>query len=250
MSMTDEEKIELYKKRKSKNSTSDKEYELAKNEEFTKSQQEILEQNYINQKNELSSAQSLAEQSASISNEKLMKYLDQYQRASGLAVGQRGSAYIQASNNYANTRADIAKTYTDKQADLLNAYTSQKLTNEQNNYSKEIDILDKYRQKELEDEALERERIQWKAQMDAYNQDRAWEAEDRDYQKNYVEDSYWYSSATNRIDQMIAKLSDKDGNLSESSKRAILKELDSYKDKFSDKAFTNKLLDYYKTQTY
>ena len=58
--------------------------------------QGLLDENVQNQQTAIKSAQTTAQQSASVSQEKLLKYIGQNQMASGVAAGQRGSDYINA----------------------------------------------------------------------------------------------------------------------------------------------------------
>lgn len=131
---------------------SDKDYELNMNRENALSQQGLLDQNLQNQQTAIKSAQKTAQQSASVSQEKLLKYIGQNQMASGVAAGQRGSDYINANNAYVQNRGAIANTSAQAQSDLLNSYASQKLQNEQNELNRQTSILDKYRELDLVNE--------------------------------------------------------------------------------------------------
>lgn len=131
---------------------SDKDYELNMNRVNALSQQGLLDQNLQNQQTAIKSAQTTAQQSASVSQEKLLKYIGQNQMASGVAAGQRGSDYINANNAYVQNRGAIANTSAQAQSDLLNSYASQKLQNEQNEFNRQTSILDKYRELDLVNE--------------------------------------------------------------------------------------------------
>lgn len=152
--MTNEELLEWAKLNRTKKpeGMSDKDYELSMNRENALSQQGLLDQNLQNQQTAIKSAQTTAQQSASVSQEKLLKYIGQNQMASGLAAGQRGSDYINANNAYVQNRGAIANTSAQAQSDLLNSYASQKLQNEQNEFNRQTSILDKYRELDIVNE--------------------------------------------------------------------------------------------------
>ena len=141
---------------------SDKDYELNMNRANAMSQEGVLGENVQNQQAAIKSAQTTAQQSASVSQEKLLKYIGQNQMASGIAAGQRGSDYINANNAYVQSRGAIANTSAQAQSDLLNSYASQKLQNEQNEFNRQTSILDKYRELDLINEDRQGSRdLEW-----------------------------------------------------------------------------------------
>ncbi len=152
--MTDEELLELYNKKVKPEGMTDKDYELNMNKANKLQQDKILQDNLTSQQSAIEQQQKNAEQSASIANEKLLKYLGQKQISSGLASGQTSSDFINANNSYVANRANIANNTATQQAELLNTYNTNKLQNETNAYNNEISILDKYRQRDIEDKQL------------------------------------------------------------------------------------------------
>ena len=152
--MTKEELLEWAKRNKTKkpDDMSEKDYELTMNQANYTEQQGLLDQNLASQKAALKQAQTTAQQAASVSLDKLMKYINQNQISSGLAAGQKGTDYINAQNAYMQNRANIAQGAAQSESELLNAYASQKLQSEQNQYNNLVSILDKYRNRGIEDE--------------------------------------------------------------------------------------------------
>ncbi|MBQ7308215.1 MAG: hypothetical protein IJW82_06800 [Clostridia bacterium] len=110
----------------------------------------LASQSYNSQKDLIKSETTTAQQNADISNQILMKYLNQNHIASGMAVGQRNSDYIQAQNNYNNTLASIEK---NKQDSIKQALLEQNTALANNNtihYNNEQDILNMYAQEQKE----------------------------------------------------------------------------------------------------
>lgn len=270
--MKDEELLEWYKNNPTKPvDMTQKDYEINRNNALKLQQDVVLKQNLESQQAAIAKAQSQAQQSASISNEKLMKYLGQTQLSNGIAKGQTSTDFINANNSYLTNRANIANNALDKQTELLNSYTSNKLANEQDAYNNEIAILDKYRQRDIEDKQLQqadedrqqadedrqRDIQKWELEMDAYRQelqnimeDRQTSREEKVKAEQESQDIYWLEAANDRINSMITSLMDKKGNLSDLNKSKIDAELESYKSKFNSEDYYNKLLDLYKTLLY
>ena len=146
----DKELLDWYKSNKYKGNLSNKDYELNLNKgnylyqnEILKNQKQIEEQNLQNLKNS-------QEQSVSISNEKLMKYLQDSQNASGIAQGQKGTDFIDANNTYLTNRAKINNDYAQNKQNLIDKYNTGIFENNTNYTNQEISILDKYRDIEKE----------------------------------------------------------------------------------------------------
>ena len=203
---------------------SDKDYELNINRANTLSQQGLLDENLQNQQTAIKSAQTTAQQSASVSQEKLLKYIGQNQMASGIAAGQRGSDYINANNAYVQNRGAIANTSAQAQSDLLNSYASQKLQNEQNEFKMQTSILDKYRE------------------LGFINEDR-----------QGSRDLEWIATAQEALGGIYEKLAedvlDKDGNiidihLTSEGKEKFIAEIEKYRSKMSEEGF-EKLMSLY-----
>lgn len=262
--MTDEELLEWYKNGSKKtDEMSDKDYELNMNNALKLQKNETLKQNLNNQQAALAKAQTNAQQSASISNEKLMKYLGQKQLASGVASGQTGSDFINANNSYMQTRANISSNAIAQNNELLDNYASNKLQNETDAYNNQISILDKYKQQEIQDQQLANEeedrkmqKEQWELEMEAYRQelqnimeDRETSAQEKQEAKEEQEDIDWFTLAEYRLTQLVSASTDEEGNLSDEAKQQILKELESYKDKFNSPNYYERLLDLYRTET-
>ena len=260
--MTDEELLDWYKNGATKpEGMSDKDYELNMNNALKLQKNETLQQNLSNQQAALAKAQTNAQQSASISNEKLMKYLGQKQLASGTASGQTGSDFINANNNYLQTRATIANNAVAENNDLLDNYASNKLANETEAYNNQLSILEKYRQQDIENQQLANEeedrqmqKEQWELEMEAYRQelqnimeDREASAQEKQEAKEESEDLEWLELASNRLSQMSLALLDEEGNLSHEAKQRILNELETYKDRFNSSRYYEQLLDLYRT---
>lgn len=256
--MSDEELLEWYKNNSVKPADmSQQDYELNINKALKLKQDNALKQNLQNQQDTINKSKSSALQSASISNEKLMKYLEQTQLASGIAKGQRGSDYINANNNYLSARANIENNAIAKHQELLNNYTADKLANEQSAHNNEINILDKYRNQALEDEDRKMRNDQWQLEMDAYKQEMEDKVEDRKIAKDEKlkieqenSDLIWLEAANERINKMYSELINEDGTMSQAAKQRIESEIESYKDKFNSDSYYERLLDLYKTMIY
>jgi hypothetical protein len=159
--MTDEELLDWYKNGATKpTDMSDKDYELTMNKALAASKNQMLDSNLAAQQGAIAKAQTNAQQSASISNDKLLKYLGQKQLASGVATGQTGSDFINANNAYTQNRSAISNEATAQQTDLLRSYAGEKLQSDSDTFNKETSILDKYRTLEREDEQIEYNRSQ------------------------------------------------------------------------------------------
>ena len=264
--MTDKELLEWYKNndRTKPTGMSEQDYELNKNKALKLQQDQVLKDNFTTQQNNIKNAQTTAQQSASISNEKLMKYLGQKQISNGVASGQTSSDFINANNAYVQNRSNIAQNALTQQNELLNEYNSNKLSNEENAYNNEINILDKYRTRAIEDEQLQadreerqREAEQWKLEIDAYKQELQNQLEDRNIAKEdklkaeqETEDLEWLEAANEKINKMYSVLMDADGTVSNDAKGKIEAEIEKYKDKFNSEKNYNKLLDLYRTMVY
>ena len=264
--MNDDELLEWYKKNNGVKPTgmSDQDYELNKNKALKLQQDQILKNNLTSQQESIKNAQTVAQQSASISNEKLMKYLGQKQQSSGIASGQTSSDFINANNSYMQNRASIAQNAQTQQNELLNEYNANKLANEETAYNNEINILDKYRTRAIEDEQLQadreerqREAEQWKLEIDAYKQELQNQIEDRNTTKEdklkaeqETEDLEWLEAANEKINKMYSVLMNDDGTLSTESKEKIEAEIENYKSRFNSTKNYDKLLDLYRTMIY
>lgn len=263
--MTDQELLEWYKKNNSKpTDMSQQDYELNVNKALKLKQDQALDQNLASQQAVVKQAQTNAQQSASISNEKLMKYLGQAQLSRGVAKGQTSSDFINANNSYVQNRATIANNVAAQQNELLNEYTNNKIANETQASSNEISILDKYKQlaKDEEDRTMakedrQREIEQWNLEMEAYKQelkniqeDREITAADKLKAEQEAEDVAWLEAANERINKMYSKLMDENGELDSEGKARIEEEIATYKDKFKFDSNYERLLDLYKTLVY
>lgn len=263
--MNDEELLEWYKNNSSKPADmSQEDYELNVNKALKLKQDQALSQNLASQQATIKQAQTNAQQSASISNEKLMKYLGQAQLSRGIAKGQTSSDFINANNSYVQNRATIANNAAAQQKEVLNEYTTNKLANETQAASNEISILDKYKQlaKDEEDRTMakedrQREIEQWNLEMEAYKQELKNLQEDRDIAaadklkaEQEAEDVAWLEAANERINKMYSELMDENGDLSDENKDKIEQEVQSYKDKFKLDSNYERLLDLYKTLVY
>ena len=99
--MNDKELLEWYKNNSTKpTDMSQQDYEINVNKALKLKQDQALDQNLASQQAAIKQAQTNAQQSASISNEKLMKYLGQAQLSNGVAKGQTSSDFINANNSY------------------------------------------------------------------------------------------------------------------------------------------------------
>lgn len=203
---------------------SDKDYELNMNRANALSQQGLLDQNLQNQQAAIKSAQTTAQQSASVSQEKLLKYIGQNQMASGIAAGQRGSDYINANNAYVQNRGAIANNAAQAQSDLLNSYASQKLQNEQNELNRQTSILDKYRE------------------LGFANEDR-----------QNAKDLEWFATAQEALggiyEKLLEDVLDKDGkiidtHLTSEGREKFIQEIEKYKDKMGDDYFEKLMASY------
>lgn len=264
--MTDKELLDWYKK----NSTnkpedmSSKDYELNMNKAIKLQQDQALQESFNNQQASIEKAQSQSQQSASISNEKLMKYLDQYQKSNGVATGQKSSDFIQANNNYAQNRAAIVNQAESQKQNLLENYKAEKLANEADAYNNQMSIIEKYRQQEIEDaqrkeaeEDRQREIEQWKLEMEAYKQqlqqtieDRETAAADKIKAQQEADDIANLEIANERINAMYSKLMDDNAELDVYDRQKIQKVLNEYKEKFNDPKYFDRLMEMYKAITY
>lgn len=151
---------------------SDKDYMLGRNMlENYRSQQSINTQQQ-NANQELIVQRDKAQQNASISLDKLMKYVGQQQQASGLNQGAGTSSAIAAGNNYQNTLGEIQENYQSSQNELDNYYQGQRDTANKDAFNTETDILNQYAQQEREDEQIakqEQDALQatWSQQIQA-----------------------------------------------------------------------------------
>ena len=288
--MTDNELLEWYKNNSSSKPTdmSQQDYELNMNKAIKLQQDKLLQENYNTQKQTIQTSQRNAEQGASISNEKLMKYLGQNQLASGVAKGQTSTDFIKANNSYMVNRANIAANSAQQQADLLDSYTSNKLSNETNAYNNNIAILDKYRAREIEDkqiaqadelhdlnvyqgnlknETLQNEleyakenhnmnKQQWEKEMEYKDKDYEWAEQDRNdasadkkQAEKDLDDTDWLYAGQQRVDALKLKYLDKDGKISEANKEKIAEEImNKYSNKFYSEKYYLWLLDYLETE--
>lgn len=275
--MNDEELLEWYKKSAGAKpeDMSQKEYELNMNRAMKLQQDQNLQQNLATQQVNVAKAQQNAQQSASISNEKLMKYLGQSQLATGVASGQKGSDFINANNSYMANRATIANNAAAQQNELLESYRQNKLANEQNAYQNEVSILDKYRERELEDkdraqaeedrqrelqqsqEDRQRDIEKWELEMEGYKETLRQTIEDfnstqqeKMLAKQEEDDIQWLEAANERINKMYSELMDEDGRLSSDGRAKIEAEIEQYRNRFNNNKYYEMLLDLYRTMVY
>lgn len=257
--MTDQELLDWYENNKTTKPAdmSGKDYEMQMNNALRLKKQNALQQNYNMQQSAINKEQSIAQQNASISNQQLMKYLEKYQISNGVAKGQASSDYIKANNAYNVNRATIANNAQTQRNSLDYSYNQDKLANEEDAYNNQIDIIDKYRQQDIEDQARKREEEQWQLEMDAYRKGMEYEAEDRETAKqatNKAEqeqsDADWTVLAQDRINAMYEFYQDKDGKLTDDEKQKILQEIEKYKTKLYDDESYEKLLEWYRTNYY
>jgi len=202
--------------------------ELSLNKSLATDTNNALKQTYENQIKALGQAQMQAEQAASISNERLMKYLGQQQQMSGLASGQRGTDYINATNNYMQNRANITQNYADKKANLLENYNKDVISNNATAAQNEIAILDKYRKIDIENQQNEREQKQY----------------------DNEEDADLSLAINNKINAMLKEYIDENGKITANENTLILNEIQKYKSKFKREENFEKLLDAYNTLMY
>lgn len=268
--MNDEELLEWYKNNNANkpNDMSQKDYELNMNKALKLQTDKQLQTNLSNQQAAIAKSQQAAQQSASISNEKLMKYLGQTQIANNVASGQRGSDYINANNNYLQTRAKIANNASQQQIDLLESYNTNKLANEADAYNREISILDKYRQRDIEDEQRARsERLededrqrsiqQWELEMEAYKEQLKQTIESNETSKadkikaqEEADDIEWLQAGNTKINTMYSNLMDKDGMIDANATQKMEEELERYRTKFHNDKYYQLLLESYQTIVY
>jgi len=264
--MTDEELLEWYKNNNANKPAdmSQKDYELNMNKALKLQTDKQLQTNLANQQAAIAKSQQAAQQSASISNEKLLKYLGQSQIANNVASGQKGTDYINANNNYMQARANIANNAAQQQTDVLENYNLSKLENENNAYNNEISILDKYRQRDIEDkqrandeEDRQRDIQQWELEMDAYREQLrqtidSYETskEDKIKAQQEADDVEWLEAANEKINKMYSTLMDDDGNIDAASKNQIEQEIEKYRSKFNNDKYYQMLLDLYQTMVY
>lgn len=265
-SMNDEELLEWYKKNNGAKPAemSEKDYELNMNRALKLQQDQQLQKNLATQQANVAKAQSNAQQSASISNEKLMKYLGQYQLSNGVAKGQASSDFINANNSYVANRANIANNAAAQQNDILESYRANKLSNDQRAYENEISILDKYRQREIEDqnrqyaeEERQRDIQKWELEMEAYKESLRQTIEDfnstqqeKQLARQEADDVQWLEAANERINKVYLELLDDEGNLTEDGRDKILSEIEQYRNKFNNQKYYELLLDLYRTMVY
>ena len=263
--MNDEELLEWYKQNNGTKPAemSEKDYELNMNRALKLQQNQQLQQNLATQQANVAKAQSNAQQGISISNEKLMRYLGQSQLANGVASGQRGSDFINANNSYVANRATIANNAAAQQNELLENYRQNKLANEQSAYENEISILDKYREREIEDENREtakqyeeedrqREFEKWQLEMEAYRESLRQTIEDfnstkeeKELAKQEEDDMDWLMAAVSRINSLISL--DDDSQVTEDSKKQMESALEVYKSKFKNAHYFELLKDMVET---
>ena len=264
--MTDEELLEWYKNNNANKPAdmSQKDYELNMNKALKLQTDKQLQSNLQNQQAAIAKSQQSAQQSASISNEKLLKYLGQSQIANNVTSGQKGSDYIAANNNYMQARANIANNAAQQQSDVLENYNMSKLENENNAYNNEISILDKYRQRDLEDEQRakneedrQREIQQWELEMEAYREQLrqtidSYETskEDKVKAQQEADDVEWLEAANEKINKMYSTLLDDNGKLGTYEKSQIENEIEKYRNKFNNEKYYQMLLELYQTMVY
>jgi hypothetical protein len=116
---------------------------------YNRTTADLLE-NYNKSKNELDTSKKNSQQMASITYDKLKKYLPTQIAAQGLGgLGTSESTLLQAYNNYANSMSDIASDYNAKKSDIdsdYNAATANALSNYlENSESGASELYEKYK---------------------------------------------------------------------------------------------------------
>ncbi len=97
------------------------------NSDYTRAKS-MLSSNYGNTKEELARQRSIAEQTANINYNKLLKYLPEQLKAQGLyGVGKSSGTYLRAANDHGNRISDILSKYASGMGEAENAY-NQNLT--------------------------------------------------------------------------------------------------------------------------
>ena len=264
--MTDEELLEWYKNNNAAKPAdmSQQDYELNMNKALKLQTDKQLQTNLANQQAAIAKSQQAAQQSASISNEKLLKYLGQNQIANNVASGQKSSDYIATNNNYMQTRAKIANEAAQKQIDLLDKYNTTKLNNETDTYDNQISSLDKYRQREIEDDQrakaeedrqLNKKQVELdmkirEEQLRQTIDDHETSKEEKVKAKQEVDDLELTQVVFDRIQAYYDRYADENGEVNYASSElqdAINKELEKYKSKFNNEKYYNYLLELYQS---
>ena len=126
-----------------------------------------------------------SQQSANIGLQATNKYLADTAKASGLAMGQQGTNYLNAQSQYTTQRAKINDDFATANNNLLNDYNAQRLNTDMAWWNSEQGILDKYLGLQREDEQTAYDRS-----IDTRNYDRSVYESDRAYDYQVSADEY------------------------------------------------------------
>ncbi len=141
---SDDEIYEYYKTGKKPTGVTDQNYELGLNNYLKTEKSNLLDSNLAQQQSSLVKQQTNAQQSASISNASLQRYLGKSSLASGAATGQVGTNFVNANNAYQQNRAAINSDFSAQNQALLQKYLDNKTQIQEDFSTKQTGILDKY----------------------------------------------------------------------------------------------------------
>lgn len=242
--MTDQELLEWYKGGAGKtDDMSDKDYELYKSKALTAQGNQLLSDNLAAQQGAVAKAQTSAQQSASIANDKLMRYLGVRNAEAGIGSLQTGSDAIQANNNYVQNRAAIANNAAQQNIDLLNQYASNKHQNEVDAFNKEQSVMDKYYGREYQEG---RDKIS----DDRYNTEWNYGVEQDEYNKTKEQNAADYEHASAMLDNYLSNYM-ADGEISDAELAEAEKYLSQYGNlPASEQKKLRELIDYYRSDSY
>lgn len=132
------------------------EYESALNSQYAKASSELKRQ-YNQSLGVVDQSRKGSRQAASISLDKLKKYLPEQLAAEGLGnLGMSQTAYVRAQNNYQNQLAGIESDANAKRADLYNSYANNRSALER---QKTRDLLDLYSKRDAAIYQAERDAV-------------------------------------------------------------------------------------------
>jgi len=143
--MTHEEMLEMYKTGAARpEGMSEQDYEVGLNAYLRDEKSRLMADNLATAQSGLAKAQTSAQQGASISHDKISKYLKQSQLANGLSTGQAGTNMVNANNSYMANRASIANNFSAQNQALLQQYSTDKFSVIDDFYNRMMGINDKY----------------------------------------------------------------------------------------------------------
>jgi hypothetical protein len=223
--MTDEELLDWYGSGAAIGEMEQKDYELNTNKALNLQKQQNLTNTLTQNQNALTKAKMSAEQGASVSNEMLLKYIQQAQLASGSTTGQGASDVIKAQNSYSKTRAQINSDFSAQQQEMLNSYAQNKnvLTGEA--FANETNILDKYYGRDYQ---AGRDKIN----DDRYNTEWAYQVAENERIANEERLNAEYDTAADYLDRYLTKFAE-DGKLDMSEEKIINDLLAKYTDPYN-----------------